>query len=186
MDKEDRQLVQRVLSGDIQAFNGLVKKYNRLAGALSYAICGDFQMAEDLVQEAFLKAYSSLRSLRDPGKFKVWLAGIVKSKTIDYVRQRKSFWSIPPDSTFGSAESESLGLNSAEDLVLKEEFRNKILEAIRGLPEADRLVIALKHMEGLSYKEIAEITGDSVNAIESRLFRARATLRKKLDHLLKC
>ncbi len=58
-------------------------------------------------------------------------------------------------------------------------------EAIRGLPEEDRLVVTLKHMEGLSYKEIAEIMGTTVSSVESRLFRARTTLRKKLDHILK-
>ena len=95
MVNEDRQLVQLVLNGDLQAFDKLVRKYNQMAGAISYGICGDFQLAEDIVQEAFLKAYHSLANLKDPGRFRVWFAGIVRSKAIDQIRQRKSFWSLP-------------------------------------------------------------------------------------------
>ncbi len=185
MTNEDRELVQETLAGDLEAFSRLVRKYNRMAGAISFGICGDFQMAEDIVQESFLKAYRSLRNLKDPAKFKVWLAGIVRSRAIDFVRQRKSFWSYPQEGEFSVSDLEVYSTESVEELLLKEEFRSKILEAIRGLPEEDRLVITLKHMEGLSYKEIAEITGATVSSVESRLFRARGALRKKLDHILK-
>ena len=202
MVNEDRELVRRVIvEDDRDAFGKLVKKYNRMAGAISYGICGDFQAAEDVVQEAFLKAYDSLSMLKDPARFKYWLAGIVRSKTIDYIRQRKNYWSLPSNTASGSvfasgggaasrgAVSETdlaaLSGESVEDLFVREEFRGKMLEAIRGLPEKYRLVITLKHMEGLSYKEIAEITETSVRALESRLFRAREALRKKLDHILK-
>jgi RNA polymerase sigma-70 factor (ECF subfamily) len=186
MVNEDRELVEQVLSGDREAFGKLVRKYNRMAGAISYGICGDFNAADDIVQEAFLKAYRCLGALKDPGRFKLWFAGIVRTKAIDFVRQRKSFWSIPSNVSGGSHfEGEPYNSEVAEDLFMREEFRSKILEAIRGLPEEDRLVITLKHMEGLSYKEIAEITESTESAVESRLFRARAALRKKLDHLLK-
>jgi RNA polymerase sigma-70 factor (ECF subfamily) len=185
MFSEDRELVESTLAGDLVAFSRLVKKYNRMAGAISFGICGDFQAAEDIVQEALFKAYRSLRSLKDPAKFKIWFAGIVRSRAIDHVRQRKSFWSLPQEAVLNFAGGDEASVESVEDLLLKEEFRGKILEAIRGLPEEDRLVITLKHMEGLSYKEIAEITGATVSAVESRLFRARSALRKKLDHILK-
>ncbi len=185
MVNEDRELVQMVLLGDLDAFNQLVRKYNRMAGAIAYGICGDFQAAEDIVQEAFFKAYRGLETLKDPGKFRVWFAGIVRTRAIDHVRQRKSFWSFPSSSSGSSTEIEAFTEESPQDLFMREEFRTKILEAIRGLPEEDRLVITLKHMEGLSYKEIAEITCTTVSSVESRLFRARSALRKKLDHILK-
>lgn len=185
MVKEDRELVEQVLSGEREAFSKLVRKYNRMAGAISYGICGDFNAADDIVQEAFLKAYRGLGALKDPGRFKLWFANIVRTKAIDFVRQRKSFWSIPSNSSGAHFEGEPFNSEVAEDLFMREEFRGKILEAIRGLPEEDRLVITLKHMEGLSYKEIAEVTETTESAVESRLFRARGALRKKLDHLLK-
>src|SRR2546426_959508 len=105
MIAEDREYIERALSGESAAFDGLVKKYNRMAGAIAYGIVGDFGAAEDIVQEAFLKAY--------------------------------------------------------------------------------RIVVTLKHMEGLSYREIADLTGSTVSAVESRLFRARLALRKRLDRILK-
>lgn len=184
MLNDDRQLVEATLEGDVEAFTTLVKKYNRLAGAISFGVCGDFQAAEDVVQEAFLKAYRGLRNLRDPSKFKVWFAGIVRSKAIDYVRQRKSFCSFQ-ESGAGGHDFEQYSTESVEDLLLREEFRSKILEAIQGLPEDDRLVVTLKHMEGLSYAEIADVTGTTVSAVESRLFRARQALRRRLERILR-
>ena len=185
MYSEDRELVHDVLSGEVEALTRLVKKYNSMAGAISFGICGDFQNADDFVQEAFLKAYYSLRNLKDPGKFKVWFAGIVRSKAIDFIRQRKKFWSLSQDSSLGYSDFEAYSTESVEDLLLREEFRGKLLDAIRSLPEEHRLIVTLKHMEGLSYKEISEIMGTTVSAVESRLFRARSTLRKKLDHILR-
>ena len=185
MLNDDRQLVEATLDGDVDAFTVLVKKYNRMAGAIGFGVCGDFQAAEDIVQEAFLKAYRGLHNLRDPSKFKVWFAGIVRSKAIDHVRQRKRFWSFPQEGGAGGPDLEQYSTESVENLLLREEFRSKILEAVRGLPEDDRMVVTLKHMEGLSYAEIADITGTTVSAVESRLFRARQALRKKLEHILR-
>lgn len=184
MVNEDRELVQEARAGDAAAFARLVKKYNRMAGAIGFGICGDFQTAEDIVQEAFLNAYRNLKKLKDPAKFRAWFAGIVRSRAVDFVRQRKNFWSYSQDG-HGLVDFETYSSESVEDLVLREEFRSKILEAIRGLPPDDRLMITLKHLEGLSYREIAEVTGVTVSAVESRLFRARTALRKKLDRILK-
>ncbi len=189
MVNEDREFVQQVLSGDHQTFNKLVQKYNRMAGAIAYGICGDFQGAEDIVQEAFLKAYRSLASLKDPRRFKFWFAGIVRTRSIDHIRResrQRPYWSITGAAGRIGIEAEAtFGGDPVPDLFIREEFREKILEAIRALPEDDRLVVTLKHMEGLSYKEISEITGTTVSAVESRLFRARSTLRRKLDRILK-
>jgi RNA polymerase sigma-70 factor (ECF subfamily) len=193
MIAEDRDYIERVLSGETAAFDGLVRKYNRMAGAIAFGITGDFSAAEDIVQEAFFKAYRSLGDLRDQEKFKVWLAGIVRSRAIDFIRRRKTFWALPFSQAFpgGVEEEEAAASRSGfltppvEELYAQEEIREKVLEAIRSLREEDRVVVSLKHMEGLSYREIAEITGTTVGAVESRLFRARHLLRKKLDHILK-
>jgi RNA polymerase sigma-70 factor, ECF subfamily len=188
MITEDREYIDRVLSGEAAAFDVLVRKYNRMAGAIAFGIVRDFAVAEDIVQEAFLKAYRNLSTLRDLDKFRVWLAGIVRSQAIDWKRRKKNKLAIPFSKAFpGDDESpeEVLEGPSSEDLAVRRELREKILEAIGGLPEEDRIVVTLKHMEGLSYKEISELTGASVSSVESRLFRARQELRKKLDRILK-
>src|SRR5687768_3977630 len=189
MFSEDRDYVERSLAGETEAFESLVRKCNRMAGAIAFGILGDFHEAEDVVQEAFFKAFRSLRDLRDAASFRAWFAGLVRSKALDAVRKRTSFRTldvsgdVAGDSVRGSAFRGSSGVveGDPEDDHLREESRKKTLEAIAALPAEDRLVIALKHMEGLSYKEIAEISGSTVSAVESRLFRARQMLRKKLE-----
>ena len=179
MFSEDRDYVHRFLQGESDAFELLVRKYNRLGGAIAFGILGDFHQAEDAVQEAFLTAFRSLPSLRDPSKFKFWFANLVRTRALDVLRRRRGNEEIGlPDGVqlLGFA-----AVPTAEDEQIREETRQKILEAIRDLPTEDRLVVVLKHMESLSYKEIAEITASTVSAVESRLFRARQALRKKLD-----
>src|SRR5262245_17698022 len=95
MIAEDREYIHRVLSGEASAIDGLVRKYNRMAGAIAYAIVGDFEAAQDVVQDSFIKAYRGLETLRDLDNFKVWLADIVRSKAIDWLRRKKSFWALP-------------------------------------------------------------------------------------------
>jgi RNA polymerase sigma-70 factor, ECF subfamily len=200
MIAEDREYIDRVLSGDVAAFDGLVRKYNRMAGAIAFGIVGEFSSADDVVQEALLKAYRDLGKLRDRDKFKVWLAGIVRSQAIDWLRRRKVLPTLPfsqafPDGQDTERSSADRGVEPSEELELhspgveeqyaQKELREKVLEAIRNLPEDDRVMVTLKHMEGLSYKEIAELVGTTVSAVESRLFRARQELRKKLEQILR-
>jgi len=184
MVSEDREYVERILAGEPEAFESLVRKYNRMAGAIAFGILGDFHEAEDIAQEAFLKAFRVLHTLRDPGKFRPWFTGLVRTKALDLLRQRPPHRAaqLSGDIADTLRGSGTFRVSSAvEEEYLREESRQKVLDAIRELPGEDRIVVVLKHMEGLSYKEISEITGSSVSSIESRLFRARQVLRKKLD-----
>jgi len=190
MIAEDRYYIDRVLAGKVDAFEGLVRKYNRMAGAIAFGIVGDFSTAEDIVQESFLKAFKCLGNLRSPEKFKVWFAGIVRSRAIDWIRRKKTLPTIPFSQVFPEGETEApdqpeLLDPPVEEIFTRKELREKLLETIRSLPEEDRIVITLKHMEGFSYREIAELTGTTVGAVESRLFRARRELRRRLNKILK-
>lgn len=181
MVSEDRETVARVLAGEPECFEAFVRKYTPLGGAIAFGILGDYQLAEDVVQESFFKAFRSLPALKDPGKFKVWFAGIVRSTALDVVRKRSSRSDIKASGEAGFRVSESETSESSPlDRQVDEEVRGKVLQTIQELPEDDRLVIVLKYMEGLSYKEVAEIVGSTVSAVESRLFRARQALKSKL------
>lgn len=182
MHAEDRDQVERALSGEPEAFEALVRKYGRMAGAIAFGVLGDYHLAQDVAQESFLKAFRSLPGLRDPSCFKTWFAGLVRRKALDALRKRHSFHLLESS----PAVARSLRARASEPLPpdtepLREESWKHTLEAIRALPQEDRLVLTLKHMDGLSYKEIAEVTGNTVSAVESRLFRARQALKKLLD-----
>ena len=186
MISEDREYVQQTLAGDMLAFESLVRKYNRLGGAIAFGILGDFGSAEDVVQEALMKAYGSLSSLRKPELFRQWFTGIVRKRAIDHLRQRRSrrLVRIRLEDRYMHEARGSIpeGVLSPDDEFLREDRRKKIFEVMMEISSEDRLVLVLKYMEGLSYKEISEITNISVSAVESRLFRARKTLRDKLTH----
>ena len=199
---EDREYVERVLAGEPEVFEQLVRKYNRLGGAIAYGVLSDFHLAEDVVQDAFIRAFEALDSLKEPGRFRAWFAGIVKRRSIDVLRQRKNPRIRAASLEAGGADAEeggSLGStvssdsrrpgqspdDSQLDAAVHAERRRQVLECISGLDENDRIIVSLKHMEGLSYREIAELMETSVSAVESRLFRARRVLRKKLAAVLK-
>lgn len=177
---EDRELIERARRGDVGAFERLVGKYQRLGGAVAFGVLHDMELAEDVVQEAFLRAYEALGSLRDPDRFRVWFARLVRHRAIDFRRAERPQAALE-DLPAEPARETAGELSEAEEPAARNERRERVLGAIAALPEADRTVLVLKHMDGRSYKEIAEITGDTVAAIESRLFRARRLLRAKLD-----
>src|SRR5687767_2566863 len=109
MIAEDRDYIDRVLAGEKSAFDGLVRKYNRMAGAIAYGIVGDFVAADDIAQEAFLYAYQRLDTLRELEKFRVWLAGIVRSRAIDWLRRKKASWALPFSQAFPDGLDEEGG-----------------------------------------------------------------------------
>ncbi len=175
---EDQVHVASARAGERRAFEALVRKYTRLAGAIAFGVLGDYQRAEDVAQEAFLKAFQSLRQLRDGKRFKAWFSGIVRSIAIDHRRARASrLRAEQAEPVIARAGRSS---PSAEETRIHEESLEEVRGCIAELPEADRTVVVLKHLEGLSYQEIAELLDASVSAVESRLFRARRALRERL------
>ena len=188
MSAEDRGCVDRVLAGKPECFEDLVRRYTQFGGAIAFGILGDFQHAEDVVQEAFFKAFRSLSSLKEHDKFRGWFAGIVRSLSIDAVRKQRTRGRLEVgdeqlDVLTGadSARSSRVHVESpVERQEMQRELGRKLMDCISELPDDYREVVVLKHMCGFSYKEIAQVSGLSVSAIESRLFRARQTLRQKL------
>lgn len=176
----DRELVDSVRRGDQAAFESLVERYTRMVGSIAYGITGDSGAAEDLVQEVFWKAYRAIRSLRDPGRFKAWVAGIAKSHSLDWVRRNRGRL-VHLGSQIPAAEHLSSGEPSLGEHVERGEEVERVRRHLEGLPREYREVLVYKYLEGLSYKEIAERLGASEAAVESRLFRARRLLRERME-----
>lgn len=178
----DAALVLRFRQGDAKAFELLVARHTRFAGAVAMGVVNDYHAALDVVQEAFVKVLEGLSALEDPERFQAWLRHVVRTTSLDHLRRRKvvgrSAEALPGEDD----ESQPLpapGLEP-EDVLEQAELRARVREEIASLPESQREVVYLKYLEGMSYEEIADVTGLTINTIESRLFRARASLRKRL------
>ena len=188
MDVADSIFVRRVLSGDKDAFEPLVERYKGTVYAQVVGRTGNFASAEDIVQETFVEAYRSLKSLKDPVKFRAWVRGIAMNLSNEWIRKRKP--NVPIGNMDDSKEAAIHGdvlpdtfvrLPTAPDNEYEmEEMRNQIFGAVERLPEKYREVVLLHYMEGLKYREIAEMLEVPESTVLGRLQVGRDQLREDL------
>lgn len=189
-DREiDQQLVERAQHGDKHAFELLVAKYQRkLARLLSRFIRNPTEV-EDVVQEAFIKAYRALPSFRGESAFYTWLyrIGINAAKNYLVSEGRR-----PPTTTeFDSEEAEGFedaeqlrNINTPENELMSKQVAETVNKAMDSLPEELKTAITLREIEGLSYEEIANMMNCPIGTVRSRIFRARETIAEKLRPML--
>lgn len=171
------QLVARCLTGDKAAFDELVRQNMNVVFGVVVGIVHNFHTAEDLTQEVFTKAYVSLPRLQEPQKFRNWVCRIARNCCLDHLRQRQSQSSL--ETCFMQlAQPETSGASGNGDL--SEEMSARLLGEINRLRDDYRRILILKHLEGLSYKEIGGILNMSVSAVGEKLFRVRQMLKKRL------
>jgi RNA polymerase sigma-70 factor (ECF subfamily) len=178
---DDERIIALSRRGDQEAFGNLVEKYISLVGAVAYSIVGDFHTAGDVAQDVFLKVHRSMDTLRDHGRFKSWLYGIVRTTAFDYLR--RSRLKTVSLGVVGEQAARPGGHEANLSDMERDETRKRILEAVGELPEHYRVIVLMKHFENLTYKEIADMVGATESAVESRLFRARKILKDKLKDL---
>jgi RNA polymerase sigma-70 factor (ECF subfamily) len=173
----DQLLVERVQSGDKKAFELLVSKYQRKLMRLVSRLVRDQAEAEDVVQEAFIKAYRALPQFRGDSAFYTWLyrIGINTAKNYLVTQGRRA-----PTSTEADAED----INTPESMMATKQIAETVNVAMDALPEELRMAITLREIEGLSYDEIAEAMGCPIGTVRSRIFRAREAIAEKLRPLL--
>ncbi len=181
---EDKQLIARALQGDQKAYETLLNKYRSLVFTIMMKMVRNPQEAEDLTQEAFIKAFHSLPSFKEEFAFSTWLMKIATNNCIDFLRKRKlKTRSIHEPVKYKDEELErSLPAQdpTPEKTLLQEERRRIIEEAIQELPDRYRHVILLRHKEEKSYEEIADILGLPLGTVKAQIFRAREMLNQKL------
>ncbi len=179
MKQTDAQLVEEVLEGNIASFGILVRRYQGAVYGLTYHMVRNFADAEDLAQEAFLRAYLELRQLRDPSRFAGWLRRITHSICSMWLRsQRISYVSL--DTRKEDTNAVLMPAQDKSDPALEVERRelcDAVLKAINSLSEKNRLVVTLFYMDGLSYRQISDFLEVPVTTIESRLHKARKQLK---------
>ena len=183
MQQSDAQLIHRVLHGDQEAFSPLVKKYQKGVHALAWRKIGDFHIAQELTQDAFLKAYRQLRTLKDHNAFGGWLYVIVARECLDYLRRNR----IPMESLDTADSNEVDKVSYSQYVAEKQEEdadetrREVVKELLKKLPESERTVMTLHYLGEMTIKAISEFLGVSQNTVKSRLSRARNRLRKEED-----
>jgi RNA polymerase sigma factor (sigma-70 family) len=181
---EDSRLIQEALSGDDRAFKKLMRKYHDAIYSFIFRMIRDREQVEDLTQEAFIKAFNSLRNFNEEYAFSTWLYKIATNNSIDYIRKRKlPMYSInKPIESKNSNYTFELPDNSLQaDKALISNQRTKLLNAaIAKLPEKYKKVIRLRHTEERSYEEIATILKLPLGTVKAHIFRARELLYKAL------
>lgn len=187
-DDTDQELVRRVQAGDQTAFNLLVLKYQHRVLKLVGRFVNDAAEAEDVAQEAFLKAYRALASFRGDSAFYTWLYRIAintaKNALVSQRRRPVDFDLDLQDPDQYDRHAKLKEADTPEGVLLTEEIRAVVEEAMEQLPEDLRTAIVLRELEGLSYEEIAEAMDCPVGTVRSRIFRAREAIDKKLKPLL--
>ena len=188
---EDRELATLAARGQEAAYRELLTRYERPVFSLVYRMVRDRTLAEDLAQEAFIRAFNAIGSYKTSYKFSNWILKIANNHTIDYLRKRKldtvsidgSPHARTPDEVAQSrVVIESRGENP-EEYVEHRELGSQIEEAIGELREEYRTVIVLRHVEGYAYDEIADVMDLPLGTVKTYLHRARGELRKSLAHL---
>ena len=184
--KEDAQLIYDILSGNDDAFNTLVQKYQRSVHALAWRKIGDFHYAEEVTQDTFLQAYQKLSTLKNPHQFAGWLYVIANRHCINWLQRSKSVTQSLKDTpikeldrlTYERYVSEE---RESEATERRYEIVEKLLER---LPESERTVMVLYYLGEMTAKEIGNFLGVSVNTIKSRLRRARERLQSDQELLI--
>ncbi len=187
---DEAALVAQAQQGGVEAFTGLVNRYERNIFRLARHITQNAEDAEDVLQETFLKAFEHLDDFQGNSKFYTWLVRIAVNQSLMKLRKRKSDASISLDEPIDTGE-ESLVREIAvwdpnpEQTYSREEIREILERAIETLAPAFRVVFTLRDVEGLSTEETATMLNLSVPAVKSRLLRARLRLREKLTRYFK-
>ncbi|MGH9557648.1 MAG: sigma-70 family RNA polymerase sigma factor [Bryobacteraceae bacterium] len=182
-DEEDIALVERVLAGDRTAFECLVRKHERRVFRVALAILGNFEDAEEAMQDAFVKSFRHLGQFRRESRFTTWLTRIAANEAIQKRNARKTFVSLAElesvEGQFTPKRYEPWRTNP-EQLYGKQEVHRIVEDSIQSLPDIYRGAFVLRDIEQLSAEEAAGLLGIGVPALKSRLLRARLLMREAL------
>jgi RNA polymerase sigma-70 factor (ECF subfamily) len=187
---DESALVAQAKAGDQNAFTELVNRYERKIYRLAKNITRNDEDAEDVLQDAFLKAYTHLDNFKGDSKFYTWIVRIAVNEALMRLRKRKTDRSVPLDEPVDLGEETvqreiAVWEDNPEQQYSQEEWRRILDDAVDGLKPDFRTVFVLRDIEELSTEETAETLGISVPAVKSRLLRARLALRETLTRQFK-
>ena len=179
----DLGLVKRAKSGDYQAFDLLVLKYQSRLISTAFKFVKDVQIAEDIVQDSFIKAFNALESFREDSSFYTWIYRITVNTSKNFLvsKKRKSELLNSDLSEEASYEVEPVETYSPEDLLQAAQLKKVITETIDLLGEDTRTALTLRELDGLSYEQIADVVNCPVGTVRSRIFRGREVIDEAIS-----
>jgi RNA polymerase sigma-70 factor (ECF subfamily) len=180
---DEQTLIRKAKNGDQAAFTRLVKMYQRRVYTLVYRFCRDHDTADELAQETFVKAYTSLGSFREEFKFASWILTIATNLAINHLKRSKRQVSIDSEPIAAMLVDPSPSSDPVKSIIDRE-LMEKLESEVDKLPPDFKAVFILRVHEELSYEEIARKLGIELGTVMSRLFRARARLKKALEEYL--
>ncbi|MEI6783108.1 MAG: sigma-70 family RNA polymerase sigma factor [Verrucomicrobiota bacterium] len=186
---EEMELVTRARKGDLTAYDDLVRRYQERIYATVYHMTSNHEDANDLAQEAFIKAFQALKSFKGGSSFYTWVYRIAVNKTINFLKQRKNKAHMSLDDLDFNAEHDPDLVALISDKTPRREaglaeLQEKLNIAMQRLSEPHRLVVTLHDVQGLSHEEIAKIADCNIGTVRSRLFYARQQLQAYLSDYL--
>jgi RNA polymerase sigma-70 factor (ECF subfamily) len=187
---EEMVLVKRARQGDLPAYDELVRRYQERIYATVYHMTSNHEDANDLAQEAFIKAFHALKSFKGGSSFYTWVYRIAVNKTINFLKQRKNKTHMSLDDLDFNAEHDPDLVALISDKTPRREInlaelQQKLNAAMQKLSEPHRLVVALHDVQGMSHDEIAKIMECNIGTVRSRLFYARQQLQAYMSDYLK-
>ena len=179
---EDKELVRLSQQGDKESFGLLVKKYETKVYSLAFQFTRNAAVSEDLAQEIFIKAYFGLPKFKGESEFGTWIYRIGVNHIKDFLRKKPKELSleIVPEDKSARADARA----EEQDVRANEQRRAVVMARLQDLPLKYRVILTLRDIEGLSYDEIAKTLKISAGTVDSRLFRARQSLRQRVNAFL--
>lgn len=177
--EQDMVLIRKVKEGDKDAFGELVQRYKQQIYFVAYRMTNNHTDADDLSQEAFIKAYESIGNFREKSSFSTWLYRIIINMTINHLKKmgRRQIFTLDENILI----KDNSYMNNPGKIAEQRELHEEITKAIGSLPLKQRAVVELALLEGLSHRQIAQILGCREKTVSWRLFQARTKLKEKLS-----
>ncbi|CAA9283275.1 MAG: hypothetical protein AVDCRST_MAG56-3900 [uncultured Cytophagales bacterium] len=177
---DDRPLVESAIRGELYAFNQLMKNWHKRIFNFAYRYLNDYDEASEVTQQTFIKAYQSIGTLKDPGRFRAWLYIIASNGCRARTRRAGRYATESLSGGEREAWGQLPGGENPEKQLQCRDWERLLKRALAQIPEEQRLVIIMKEYEGLMFHEIAEVLSEPENTVKSRMYYGLKALRKVL------
>ena len=178
---EDKNLINRIISGEKDAFAGLIEQYKKLVFHIVFRIVKSEEEREDICHDVFIKVYQGLKGFKGDCKLSSWIGRIAYNTSLNHIGKRHDDLWEDMGSREGFLESVNGNGHQPDHFATQNDYSHILRSEISQLPELQKIIISLYHFDDLSYKEISDITALPDGTVKSYLFRARQSLKERLE-----